>query len=137
MEIDLRSADATSLAALDANVHRVVAEAVREENQRWGAQRTVTVVMDLVGDRPSGQTPVDSPIVRTALAAASALDIRVTPSESSTDANIPIQLKIPAITIGTGGQGGGTHTAEETFDTADAWRGSQYALLMVIALSRR
>ena len=28
-----------------------------------------------------------------------------TPTESSTDANVPIQLKIPAITIGTGGRG--------------------------------
>jgi tripeptide aminopeptidase len=137
MEIDLRSADMASLSALDANVRRVVDEAVREENQRWAAPRTITVVRELVGDRPSGQTPVDSPIVKAALAAARVLGISLSPSESSTDANIPIQLKIPAITIGTGGQGAGTHTLGETFDTADAWRGTQYALLTVIALSKR
>jgi acetylornithine deacetylase/succinyl-diaminopimelate desuccinylase-like protein len=136
MEIDLRSADTAALSALDASVQRVVDEAVREENQRWGAAR-ITVVRELVGDRPSGRTPADSPIVQTALAAARALGIRLSPSESSTDANIPIQLKIPAITIGTGGQGTGPHTMGETFDTADAWRGTQYALLTVIALSRR
>jgi acetylornithine deacetylase/succinyl-diaminopimelate desuccinylase-like protein len=137
MEIDLRSADTAALSALDASVQRVVDEAVREENQRWSAPRTITVVRELVGDRPSGQTPADSPIVQTALAAARALGIRLSTSESSTDANIPIQLKIPAVTIGTGGQGTGTHTMGETFDTADAWRGTQYALLTVIALSRR
>ncbi len=137
MEIDLRSADMAALSALDASVQRVVDEAVREENQRWSAPRTITVVRELVGDRPSGQTPADSPIVQTALAAARALGIRLSTSESSTDANIPIQLKIPAVTIGTGGQGTGTHTMGETFDTADAWRGTQYALLTVIALSRR
>ena len=115
----------------------MVDDAVREENLRWGAQRTITVVRELVGDRPSGETPVDSPIVQTALAAARALDIRLSPSESSTDANIPIQLKIPAISIGTGGQGARPHTAGETFDTTDAWRGTQYALLTVIALSKR
>jgi acetylornithine deacetylase/succinyl-diaminopimelate desuccinylase-like protein len=137
MEIDLRSADTAALSALDASVQRVVDEAVREENQRWSAPRTITVVRELVGDRPSGQTPADSPIVQTALAAARALGIRLSTSESSTDANIPIQLKVPAVTIGTGGQGTGTHTVGETFDTADAWRGTQYALLTVIALSRR
>jgi di/tripeptidase len=75
--------------------------------------------------------------VLTALATARALGVRLSPSESSTDANIPIQLKIPAITIGTGGHGTGPHTVGETFDTADAWRGTQYALLTVIALSKR
>jgi tripeptide aminopeptidase len=137
MEIDLRSTDTAALSALDANVQRAVDEAVREENLRWAAPRTITVVRELVGDRPSGRTRADSPVVQTALAAARALGIRLSPSESSTDANIPIQLKIPAITIGTGGQGTRPHTMEETFDTADAWRGTQYALLTVLALSMR
>jgi acetylornithine deacetylase/succinyl-diaminopimelate desuccinylase-like protein len=137
MEIDLRSADTAALSALDASVQRVVDEAVRDENQRWSAPRTITVARELVGDRPSGQTSADSPIVLTALATARALGVRLSPSESSTDANIPIQLKIPAITIGTGGHGTGPHTVGETFDTADAWRGTQYALLTVIALSKR
>jgi tripeptide aminopeptidase len=136
MEIDLRSQDAASLAALDVRVQRAVDEAVREENQRWGSKPTITVGRELVGDRPSGQTPADSPIVQTALAAARALDIRLSPIESSTDANIPIQLKIPAITIGTGGQGARPHTTGETFDTTDAWRGTQYAVLVAIALAR-
>ena len=136
MEIDLRSQDAASLAALDVSVQRAVDEAVREENQRWGSRPTITVVRELVGNRPSGQTPADSPIVQTALAAARALDIRLTPIESSTDANIPIQLKIPAITIGSGGHGARPHTAGETFDTTDAWLGTQYAVLVVIALAR-
>lgn len=136
MEIDLRSQDAASLAALDVSVQRAVDEAVREENQRWGSRSTITVARELVGDRPSGRTPADSSIVQTGLAAARALDIRLSPIESSTDANVPIQLKIPAITIGTGGQGTRPHTAGETFDTTDAWRGTQYAVLVVIALAR-
>ena len=86
---------------------------------------------------PAGATPAESPIVQTALAAARALGITLPPAESSTDANIPIQLKIPAITIGAGGRGTGPHTAGETFDTTDAWRGTQYAVLVAIALARR
>ena len=102
-----------------------------------GRRRAITVGEGTRRRSAGGSTPADSPIVQTALAAARALGIRLSPSESSTDANIPIQLKIPAITIGAGGQGTGPHTTGETFDTTDAWRGTQYALLTVIALSRR
>jgi hypothetical protein len=34
---------------------------------------------------------------------------------SSTDANIPLSLGIPAIAIGAGGIGGGAHTTQEWF----------------------
>ena len=137
MELDLRSTDAAAIAALDASVQRAVDEAVREENQRGRVRGAITSVRELVGDRPPGQTPPESPVVRAALAAARTLGITLTPTESSTDANIPIQLKIPAITIGTGGRGTGPHTAGETFDTTDAWKGTQYAVLVVIELARR
>ena len=137
MEVDLRSPDAPALGALEAGLQRAIDDAVREENQRGGVQGAITAVRELVGDRPPGQTPAGSPIVRTALAAAAALGLTLSPAESSTDANVPIQLKIPAITIGTGGRGTGPHTAGETFDTTDAWKGTQYAVLVAIALARR
>lgn len=132
MEIDLRSPDAAALASLDASVQRIVDEAVRDENQRGKVAGAITAVKQLVGDRPSGQTPVSSPLVQAALSAGRVLGLTLTPTESSTDANVPIQLKIPAITIGTGGRGTGPHTLGETFDTTDAWRGTQYALLTAI-----
>jgi acetylornithine deacetylase/succinyl-diaminopimelate desuccinylase-like protein len=137
MEVDLRSADSTALAALDASVQRAVDEAVRAENQRWGTPGAITIVRELVGDRPPGRTPDNSAIVQTAWAAARALGLRPQSSESSTDANVPIQLGIPAITIGTGGRGTAPHTAGESFDTTDAWRGTQYAVLLVAALGAR
>jgi tripeptide aminopeptidase len=136
MEVDLRSTDASAIVALEASVQRAVDEAVREENQRGGVQGAITSVRELVGERPAGQTPPDSPVVQAALGAARTLGITLTPAESSTDANIPIQLKIPAITIGTGGRGTRPHTAGETFDTTDAWKGTQYAVLVVIELAR-
>ena len=137
MEVDLRSTDTAAIIALEVSVQRAVDEAVREENQRGGVQGAITSVRELVGERPAGQTPPDSPVVQAALAAARALGITLTPAESSTDANLPIQLKIPAITIGTGGRGTGPHTAGETFDTTDAWKGTQYAVLVAIELARR
>jgi acetylornithine deacetylase/succinyl-diaminopimelate desuccinylase-like protein len=136
MEVDLRSTGAAELAALTAKFDEAIEAGVREENARWTSAERVTVKKALVGERPAARTPDDSIIVQTARRASRALGLSVAENESSTDANIPMQLKIPAVTIGAGGTGAGQHTAGETFDTTDAWRGTQYALLLAIALAR-
>ena len=56
--------------------------------------------------------------------------------EGSTDSNVPMNLGIPAITISGGGTGTGAHSLNETFDTHDAWKGTQRAILLVVALAR-
>ncbi len=136
MEVDLRSAGAAELAALATKFGQAVAAAVREENQRWTSASRVTAKTELVGDRPAGQTPDDSEIVQRARRAARALGFSLPQNESSTDANIPMQMKIPAITIGAGGTGSAQHTVGETFDTTDSWRGTQFAILLTLALAR-
>jgi acetylornithine deacetylase/succinyl-diaminopimelate desuccinylase-like protein len=136
MEIDLRSSDPAALAALDAGFLNAVDAAVREENDRSGTRPSITVVKELVGDRPSGQTRAGAPIVQTALAAARVLGLAISQSESSTDANVPMQLGIPAITIGAGGRSVGPHSTDETFDATEAWKGTQYAVLLTVALAR-
>ena len=60
MEVDMRSSDPASLAAVDASFQKAVDAAVVEENQRWGGKATITVVKELVGDRPAGSTPENS-----------------------------------------------------------------------------
>jgi len=136
MEVDLRSAASAELASLVRRFEQAVDAAVREENMRWTSPSVVRAKMELVGDRPAGRTPDNAPIVQAARQAASALGLTVPQNESSTDANVPMQLKIPAVTIGAGGSGAGQHTMAETFDTTDSWRGTQYALLLTIALAR-
>jgi acetylornithine deacetylase/succinyl-diaminopimelate desuccinylase-like protein len=137
MEVDMRSADPAALKALDDKFQAALHAAVEEENQRWHNRGPVSVSAELVGLRPAGQTPKDSPIVQTALAVSRALDIAETLHEGSTDANVPMNLGIPAITIsGGGGGGGGAHSLNETFDTRDSWRGTQRALLLAVALAR-
>jgi hypothetical protein len=64
------------------------------------------------------------------------LQIESALGESSTDANVPMNLKIPAITISGGGVGTGAHSLNEAFDATDSWRGTQRALLLAIALAR-
>jgi acetylornithine deacetylase/succinyl-diaminopimelate desuccinylase-like protein len=135
MEVDLRSSDSAALDALDARVRQAVDQAVAEENERWGRRGGVTVTKELVGDRPAGVLPVTSPIVRAAQAAAEVLGLVAALSEGSTDANLPISLGIPAVTIGGGGAGSDAHALDETFDSRDAWRGVQHALLLTVALA--
>jgi acetylornithine deacetylase/succinyl-diaminopimelate desuccinylase-like protein len=135
MEVDMRSSDASALAALDTRFHQALAQAATEENRRWGRPGTITISKDLVGDRPAGSLPATAPIVRTAQAAAEALGLGSSLAEGSTDANLPISLNVPAITIGGGGVGSQAHSLNETYDSRDAWKGAQHALLLTIALS--
>jgi acetylornithine deacetylase/succinyl-diaminopimelate desuccinylase-like protein len=136
MEVDLRSSDSSALSVLDAKLRQAVDRAAVEENARWGRPGVITVVKDLVGDRPAGSISQDAPIVATALATARAVGLPSGISEGSTDANIAMSLNIPAVTIGGGGQSINAHTANEAFDGTDAWRGTENAVLLTIALAR-
>jgi tripeptide aminopeptidase len=137
MELDMRSSDPKALAAVDASIQKVIDESVVEENQRWGSAKTISVTKELVGDRPAGSTPENSAIVRAGLAAATLLGFSTNLGEGSTDSNIPMSLGVPSITIGGGGRGRDAHALTESFDTTDAWMGSQHALLLTIALAQK
>jgi tripeptide aminopeptidase len=136
MEVDLRSSDPASLAALDAKFRQAIDRAVVEENARWGRPGVITVVKDLVGDRPPGSISNDAPIVETALASARAVGLPVGISEGSTDANIAMSLNIPAVTVGGGGRSMNAHAPNESYDSTDSWRGTENAVLLTIALAR-
>jgi acetylornithine deacetylase/succinyl-diaminopimelate desuccinylase-like protein len=136
MEMDMRSADDASLKALDQKFNAAVRAALDEENRRWNDRGKLTVSAELVGIRPAGQTPKDSPIVQTTLAVSRALGIQEVLREGSTDSNVPMNLHIPAITISGGGSGKGAHSLGEVFDTTDSWRGTQRAILLAVALAR-
>src|SRR5262245_53328548 len=136
MEVDMRSSDSDSLAAIDASIQKAVDAAVAEENRRWNTPNMIAVVRELVGDRPAGSTGEDTAIVKTGLDAATALGVPAQLGEGSTDSNTPMSMHIPAITIGGGGIGRDSHALTESFDTTDAWKGAQYALLLTIALAQ-
>ncbi|MDQ3069346.1 MAG: M20/M25/M40 family metallo-hydrolase [Acidobacteriota bacterium] len=137
MEVDMRSVSAPALAELDGRFKKAMAAALAAENARWNGRGAITLDVTLVGDRPAGRIPDDDPVVRSAVAVSRALGLAPTLHEESTDANVPINLRIPAITIGGGGRGAGAHSLDETFDTTDSWKGTQRALLVAIALAGR
>jgi tripeptide aminopeptidase len=136
MEVDMRSADKTSLEAVNTKFKAAVQEAVEEENRRWSSRGSVTVSPDLVGIRPAGNTPADSAIVITATAVSQIFGFKGKLGEGSTDSNVPMNLGVPAVTIGGGGIGTGAHALNEAFDTTDSWLGTQRALLLAVALAR-
>jgi len=137
MEVDMRSADVKSLDAVNAKFKAALNEAVDEENKRWNNRGPVSVAPEMVGLRPAGNTPSNSPIVQTALAVSNALGVSGRLGEGSTDSNVPMNMGIPAITIGGGGKGFGAHSPKgETYDATDSWKGTQRALLLVVTLAR-
>jgi len=136
MEVDMRSENPAALEALHGQFKEAVQAAVAEENARWGGRGNLNVDLQLVGLRPAGATAADSPIVRTTGAAIAALGLEPIRNAGSTDANVPMALGIPAVTIGGGGIGSGSHTLEETFDSTDSHLGPQLAVLLVVALAR-
>ncbi len=116
-DFDLRSASALELGRLEAEFLTIVDAAVRAENQaRSVASGPVTAEIKLTGDRPAGSTDPNSDLVRLAHAAISAHGFEPRFEASSTDANIPMSLGIPAIRIGSGGTGGRAHSLEEWID---------------------
>ena len=62
-------------------------------------------------------------------------NIRARVDCASTDANVPLSMGLPAVSIGAGGQGGGAHTSQEWYqpDTRDL--GLRRILLALAALS--
>ncbi|HYZ84152.1 MAG TPA: M20/M25/M40 family metallo-hydrolase, partial [Bryobacteraceae bacterium] len=136
MEVDMRSADVASLEAVNQKFKAAMQEACDEENRRWNNKGKITVSPELVGLRPAGNTPVESPIVQTALGVSKALGVEEVLREGSTDSNVPMNLRIPAVTISGGGRGTGAHSLGEAFDATDSWIGTQRALLLAISLAR-
>lgn len=89
----------------------------------------------LIGTRPCGMLPNEHPLVALARAASIAHGVQPMSAIASTDANIPLSLGIPAITIGGGGSGGGAHTLDEWYDNTNGPRGISRALAIVLALA--
>jgi tripeptide aminopeptidase len=135
MDVDMRSVDAAALDSLDARFQAAIRQALDEENARWSQGDRLTMTVDTIGLRPAGAQGDDAAIVVAARAAGRALGFDVPAVASSTDANIPIALGIPAVTIDGGGRGGGAHSLGEWFDTADSHLGTQWALLFVVTLA--
>jgi len=132
-EVDMRSESPASLDRVDSALHGAVERAAREENALRRRGDALTVELAMIGDRPSGELPADTPIVERAVAVSRMLGIEPRLGRSSTDANIPIAKGIPAITIGGGGVAGNAHSLNEWFLNRQGALGIQRAMLILLA----
>jgi acetylornithine deacetylase/succinyl-diaminopimelate desuccinylase-like protein len=137
MDVDLRSESPEALDSLDARFRRAVADALEEENARWpGSSIRLEVTIEDRGVRPASAQSDSAFVVRSALAAARALGFGGATDASSTDANVPMSLGIPAVTIDGGGRGNGAHSLSESYDDGErGYLGPQWAALLVATLA--
>ena len=137
MEIDMRSESAEELAKIDAAIRDAIERGAAAERARWPNSRAgITVKYDTIGIRPTGGQSDDAPIVQTAWKAVEAIGWLPATVASSTDANLPIAMGIPGITINGGGRSTGAHGTEEAYqELPDSYKGPQLALLIVTALT--
>ena len=122
---------------LDEELHKVIELALNYENERWDASKPqIKVQIEGRAVSTAGAQPKDCAIVKAAFRAAELLGIEPEYRyESSTDANIPISMGIPAITVGRGGEEDGIHTLQEWYEPKEAWLGPQRDLLLMILLA--
>jgi tripeptide aminopeptidase len=133
MEVDLRSAADSELRRLDAFFRRAMREATDAENvTRRPGDPPLELTMELVGERPTGETRPDSPLVELAHEATLAIGVEPRLDQSSTDSNLPMSIGIPAITLGAGGTSGCSHTLEEWYDPTERHKGLRRGLLVVL-----
>lgn len=131
-KVDLRSESAARIDEMAALLTTSVDQAVATENSR-STGRVATKIKE-IGSRPGGGLASDAPILEYMRAVDAHLGIRSHLDCSSTDANIPLSLGIPAISIGTGGQGGGAHTAAEWYQPEGRELGLRRILLVLCLL---
>ncbi|MEQ9399999.1 MAG: M20/M25/M40 family metallo-hydrolase [Longimicrobiales bacterium] len=133
MEVDMRSESPTSLERVDSAFQRAVAQALNDANAVRRQGDALTVDVELIGDRPSGEIAAEDPFVQRAVAASRHLGIEPRLGRSSTDSNIPISMGIPSMTLGGGGVGGAAHSLHEFFINRDGPLGVQRVLLIALA----
>jgi tripeptide aminopeptidase len=132
-KVDLRSEKPEKIDEMASLLAASVAQAAEIENNRATGGR-VTARLKEIGSRPGGELREGAPILNCLLAVDAFLGIRSRLDCSSTDANIPLSLGIPAVSIGAGGQGGGAHTTAEWFHPESRELGLRRILLALCGL---
>jgi tripeptide aminopeptidase len=135
--IDFRSTDATQLIRLEVALHRAIEDSVAH----WNAHANVAAngpealrfSLVKIGERPVGHLPVDSPLRDALQAVDRHLGLRADLRLGSTDANLPLSLGVPAISLGAGGEGGGAHTLSEWYSAHGREIGLRRVLLLTLA----
>ena len=132
-EIDMRSGDQGKLDDIDAVLQSAVQEALVEENAARLRGPELTVDVERVGTRPAARNDSNAHLVETAAATLRQFGIEPALKISSTDANLPISLGIPAITMSRGGDSRDAHSPDESWRNDKGYLGIQIGMITLLA----
>lgn len=136
---DFRSTAPEQLIRLEVELHRAIEDAVSAANQGKRAGRHsdgLEFSVDMIGSRPAGALSNESSLYLLLCAVDRHFNIRCQTRTASTDANIPLSVGVPALSVGAGGTGGGIHTPQEWYDAKDRELGLRRVLLLMLALAK-
>lgn len=120
--LDMRSESREMLATLENSV-LALTDANREPELRFQ--------VEVVGDRPAGAIPRSHPLVMLAQEVIEHIGQRPLFETGSTDANMPLSMGLPAITIGIT-EGGNAHRLDEYIECGPVQTGLWQTLLLVV-----
>jgi len=134
-KVDIRSESNEKMDELVDALTAAIERALEIENQRATGGKVAVKIRE-IGSRPAALLAEHSHILSYLRAVDSHLGIGSHLDCASTDANIPMSLGSPAISIGAGGQGGGAHTTQEWFKPEGRDLGLKRILLTLCLLLR-
>jgi tripeptide aminopeptidase len=136
VKVDLRSEDEAEVNKMERALRDAMQSGAREEmSAAHDEQQTLRIIVRSLGSRPAGKLPDNAPLLETLRNVDRFLGNRSRLERSSTDANIPLSLNIPAVSLGGGGKGGGSHTTAEWYDASGRELGLKRLFLATVALA--
>jgi acetylornithine deacetylase/succinyl-diaminopimelate desuccinylase-like protein len=137
--IDFRSTGLDELVRLEVALHRAVEDSVDHFNRKakaagMNARGKLDFDIRKIGDRPAARLADDSVLLETLRAVDRHMGLQTELRLGSTDANLPLSVGVPSLSIGAGGDGGGAHTLAEWYSAKDRELGLRRVLLLVLAM---
>jgi acetylornithine deacetylase/succinyl-diaminopimelate desuccinylase-like protein len=142
--VEFRSTGLPPMVRLEVALYRAVEDAVEAANLTGNARAglrnplkpaaMLRYSIEKIGDRPAAELAGDSTLMETIKAVDRHLGLRTDLRLGSTDANIPLSLGISAVSLGSGGEGGGAHTRAEWYSAKNRELGLRRVLLITLAM---
>lgn len=133
IEVDMRSVSPEKLTGIENIFLAQINKALNDFNTTVKKGPKLTLNLEKIGERPSGELPESLPLIQRAIAATSYFKAEPVLTHGSTNSNIPISLGVPSITIGRGGKSGGAHSLDEWWLNEKGADAIKLALLILVA----
>ena len=138
--IDFRSTSGEELVRLEVALHRAMEDAVDESNRAiktpsGRSMGLLSYAIEKIGDRPAATLPASSPLLDALRAVDRHLGLRTDQRLGSTDANFPLSLGVPSLSMGAGGEGGGAHTLAEWYSAKGREVGLRRVMLLTLTMA--